>query len=33
MTKGYWAYYDITEATNAHEYTKDSQGEDWTGLA
>ena len=33
VTKGYWAYYDITEATNAHEYTKDSQGEDWTGLA
>lgn len=33
VTKGYWAYYDITEATNAHTYTKDSQGEDWTGLA
>ena len=33
VTKGYWAYYDITEATNAHTYTQDSQGEDWTGLA
>ena len=33
VTKGYWAYYDITEATSAHTYTQDSQGEDWTGLA
>ena len=27
-----WAYYDVVEATNDHEYTKTSSGEDWTKL-
>ena len=28
----HWAYYQIVEATNAHEYTKDNGTEDWTKL-
>jgi len=29
--KKYWAYYDIVEATNAHDFEK-RDGENWTGL-
>lgn len=29
--KKYWAYYDIVEATNAHDFEK-KDGESWTGL-
>ena len=28
-----WAYYNIVEATNAHDYEKSGGTEDWTGLA
>ena len=28
----HWAYYHIVEATNAHDYTKPSSGENWTKL-
>lgn len=28
----HWAYHQIVEATNAHEYTKDNGTEDWTKL-
>ena len=28
----HWAYYQIVEATNVHEYTKDNGTEDWTKL-
>ena len=28
----YWAYYEIMEAANAHDYTKDNGVEDWTRL-
>ncbi len=28
----YWAYYEIMEATNAHDYDRVSGGEDWTRL-
>ena len=27
-----WAYYNIVEATNAHDYEKSGGTEDWTGL-
>ena len=27
-----WAYYDVVEATNDHQYKKTSSGEDWTKL-
>ena len=31
--RGHWAYYYIAEATNGHNYTKDSKGvETWKGL-
>ena len=29
----YWAYYDIMEATNSHEYEWDNNAEEWTDLA
>lgn len=29
----HWAYYDIMEATNTHDYTKRNGAEDWTGLS
>ena len=32
VTDEYWAYYQIVEATNAHNYEKNSGGEDWTEL-
>ena len=28
----HWAYYDIMEATNTHDYTKDTDGETWADL-
>ena len=28
----HWAYYHIAEATNDHDYTKPSSGENWTRL-
>ena len=28
----HWAYYHIIEATNDHDYTKPSSGENWTKL-
>ncbi len=30
LHEGYWAYYFIVEATNAHEYTKVNKDENWT---
>ncbi|MBC8535622.1 hypothetical protein [Feifania hominis] len=27
-----WAYYDIMEAVNPHNYTRGEDGEEWTGL-
>jgi hypothetical protein len=31
--KGHWAYDEIAEAANAHDYTRDAAGaETWTGL-
>lgn len=32
VTKAHWAYYQIVEATNAHDFTKADGAEDWTGL-
>lgn len=32
VTRDNWAYYDITEATNAHTHTITSDGEQWTDL-
>ena len=32
LEAGYWAYYQIMEAANAHTYAKDSGVEGWTGL-
>ena len=29
LTSSYWAYYDIMEATNSHDYDKTSDGETW----
>ncbi|RUT30498.1 hypothetical protein EJP77_11720 [Paenibacillus zeisoli] len=29
LTTGHWAYYDIMEATNAHDYEKNANGETW----
>ena len=31
-TEKHWAYYHIVEATNDHDYTKPSSGENWTKL-
>ena len=28
----YWAYYQIVEATNAHDYTKEDNTESWIKL-
>ena len=33
VADNHWAYYDIMEATNAHEYEWDNDMEDWTDLA
>lgn len=32
VTKTHWAFYNIAEAANAHEYTKDNGVENWNGL-
>lgn len=32
LAKTYWAYYDVIEATNAHDFTKESGAEKWTAL-
>ena len=32
VSASYWAYHDIVEATNDHDYTKPSSGENWTEL-
>uniref|UniRef100_UPI0013DD99B1 S-layer homology domain-containing protein n=1 Tax=Agathobaculum sp. Marseille-P7918 TaxID=2479843 RepID=UPI0013DD99B1 len=32
LSKTHWAYYDIMEATNAHDYTKADGAETWTAL-
>ena len=32
VPESYWAYYEIMEATNAHDYTKGNGVEDWTRL-
>lgn len=32
VSKTNWAYYDIVEATNAHDYARTNSGEDWTDL-
>jgi len=32
ITSGYWAFYDIMEASNGHEYTKDGATETWLSL-
>ncbi len=33
LAKSHWAYYDIMEATNAHDHTADTSGDEtWTGL-
>ena len=32
ITDRHWAYYQVMEATNAHDYTKDNGVEDWTRL-
>lgn len=32
VEKGYWAYYPIVEATNAHDYQKNGANEQWTAL-
>lgn len=32
VLSGHWAYYEIMEATNPHDYTQASGMEDWTGL-
>lgn len=33
LKKGYWAYYDIIEASYSHDYTQDGGVEHWTGGA
>ena len=32
VTKTHWAFYNIAEAANAHNYTKDNGVENWNGL-
>lgn len=32
VSRTYWAYYDIMEAANAHDYDRTRSGEDWTRL-
>ncbi len=32
VSRDYWAYYQIVEATNAHDYTKNNAGEEWSNL-
>ena len=32
VTKTHWAFYNIAEAANAHDYTKDNGVENWNGL-
>ena len=32
VSTSYWAYYQIMEATNAHDYDRTNSGEDWTRL-
>ena len=32
LESGYWAYYDIMEAVNSHDYGKTDTGEEWTQL-
>lgn len=32
VTKTHWAFYNIAEAANAHEYTKNNGVENWNGL-
>ena len=32
VSKTNWAYYNIVEATNAHDYTKSSGTETWTNV-
>lgn len=33
ISRGYWAYYDICEAVNAHEYDKTGSTENWSKLS
>ena len=33
VSKTYWAYYQIMEATNAHDYIRENGTEDWTRLS
>lgn len=32
LNKTHWTYYQIFEASNAHDYTTDASGETWTDL-
>ncbi|WP_368043622.1 S-layer homology domain-containing protein [uncultured Flavonifractor sp.] len=32
VSKDVWGYYEIMEATNTHDYTKDTDGETWSDL-
>ena len=32
VLSGHWAYYQIAEATNTHDYKKDSAGEEWVNI-
>lgn len=32
LYSGHWAYYEIMEATNSHDYDWDEGSETWTGL-
>ena len=32
LTPAHWAYLNIMEASMGHDYTKDSDGEHWTGV-
>lgn len=32
VSKSYWAYYQIMEATNAHDYSTANGAENWTRL-
>ena len=32
LAVSHWGYYHIVEATNDHDYTKPSSGENWTEL-
>ena len=32
VSKTHWAYYNIMEATNAHDYIRENDTEDWTNL-